>query len=895
MATAVNASARPNALRASAMADPRAQDRFLHEAQLAASFKHAGVAEVFDFGLLPDGGAFVICEFAHGLPLRNEMRRTGKFPVERAVKLLCEIAEVLDEAHSAGLVHRDLKPESIILMNSRPGSLAESTTIKLVDFSFARISGGRAYEPGKTGRLQGLGQLPMRPTYLSPEQFLGAEADARSDIFSLGVMLYEMLSGRAPFAGVNPTDVLGAILHQEPAPLPQLMPDLPAELHRIVNKALRKDRDERYQHSKDLWLDLNDLRRELEFEEKLKARQLPAMETGEQVGQQAMTEAVDTRPTEGMLTQPTVSSAKIILGEIKRHKTGAAIGGAILLAGVLALVYGIYRFAAPKQAVAHFQNVKFMQLTTVGDAAQASISPDGKFIAYVTDDEGKQRLWAKSIATGSAVEIASFEDANPISTTFSPDSNYVYCVVREKDGTTGLYQIPVLGGVPKKVLTNIVGSITFSPDGKQFAYCRLLKVGISNELVIVNADGSGERVLSNEQAKIPFYYGPSWSPDGQTIAVGGGNGKVYAIAVKSGEVKPLTEALWHRVYGVAWFGDGSGLAILAQERNARDTQLWRLSLPSGAVLRLTNDLNSYGTATFSLTADGSKLLVTQAQRSTTLYVVSIDDARRVRQVGLKDNKVVSTGGVAWMPDGRIVYVSNAGGANNLWISNNDGSNARRLTDSPALDEDPAVSPDGRTIAFASSRAGTYNLWRIDSDGSNLKQLTHGKAERMPNFSPDGQWIAYDMPFGSRGFEVWKMPQEGGASSKLTEIEAQVPVVSPDGKLIACLRNRDGSQYQPKIAVIPFEGGAPIKTLELNAATGARPVRWAADGLSLFYLDARQGNANLWRLPLDGSPAQPVTAFQNEQIWSFDVSRDGKQFLIARGTRTSDVVMISESK
>jgi eukaryotic-like serine/threonine-protein kinase len=235
-------------IRPSAMADPRARDRFSQEAELAASFKHPAVAEVYAFGILPDASAYVVCEYVRGTSLRSELRRVGKFPVTRAVHVLSELAEALDAAHRAGLVHRDLKPESVILLGESKGGAqptavenGEHHLLKLVDFSFSRVSSGRAYAPGNTSKLQGLGQLPARPTYLSPEQFLGAEADLRSDIFSLGVIAYEMLAGQPPFAAKRVGDHAGKVLNERPAPLRSFNPDVSIVIEAEILRALEKE------------------------------------------------------------------------------------------------------------------------------------------------------------------------------------------------------------------------------------------------------------------------------------------------------------------------------------------------------------------------------------------------------------------------------------------------------------------------------------------------------------------------------------------------------------------------------------------------------------------------------------------------------------------------------
>lgn len=233
-------------IRASAMVDPRAQERFLYEAELAAGFKHPGLAEIFAFGLLKEGGAYVAFEQMPGKLLRSEMRRIGQFTVELAVPLLCEIAGVLDDAHRAGLVHRDLKPENIILAE---GEQATTPAIKLVDFSFGRVSGGQAYQPGKTARLQGIGQLPSRPAYLSPEQFLGAEADPRADIFSLGVIAYEMLAGQPPFKANRVGEMAGKVLHERPASLRSFNPEVSVVIEAEILRALEKEPHNRQQRA----------------------------------------------------------------------------------------------------------------------------------------------------------------------------------------------------------------------------------------------------------------------------------------------------------------------------------------------------------------------------------------------------------------------------------------------------------------------------------------------------------------------------------------------------------------------------------------------------------------------------------------------------------------------
>jgi len=420
--------------------------RFEQEARATSALNHPNILTVYDIGAAsPElGGApYIVEELLNGEELRAMLKRDA-IPMLRAMDYAQQIAAGLAAAHAKGIVHRDLKPENLFVTTDG--------FVKILDFGLAKLRPPEAIpdsEAPTQRKATDPGTVMGTANYMSPEQARGQDVDARSDIFSLGLVLYEMLAGRAPFTGVNALDVIGAILNQEPAPLRQLVTDTPAELQRIVTKALRKDREQRYQHIKDLLIDLKDLKQELEFEAKLKGAQAFGVPPSG---------GVATLPPEGGTTkaQPaeaatnelaaarTTSSAKIILGEIKRHKTGVFVGITILLVCGIALAYSVYYFVSPPQTVARFQNVRLTRLTSHGNVDGAAISPDGKFIAYVQEEAGKQSLWTKAIAGGSAVQIVPPTEARLAYTTFSPNGNYVY--YRLRDEQDHLYQIPVLGG-----------------------------------------------------------------------------------------------------------------------------------------------------------------------------------------------------------------------------------------------------------------------------------------------------------------------------------------------------------------------------------------------------------------------------------------------------------------
>jgi serine/threonine protein kinase len=381
--------------------------RFEQEARAASALNHPNILTIFEIGEA-NGERYFATEYIDGQTLRDRLNGDRLAP-GAALDIAAQIAAALTAAHEAGIVHRDIKPENVMLR--RDG------IVKVLDFGLAKLTERRADAIDREAPTMAKvntdpGMVMGTANYMSPEQARGLEVDARSDIFSLGVALYEMLAGRTPFEGVNALDMIGAILNREPAPLSAHTPDsgeaAPAELQRIVMKALRKDRDERYQVVKDMLLDLKSLKQELEFEAKLKGVQAFATPpsggsvwTREIPPEGGTTNAPTTdAPTTGaqkaqaatnQVSARTTSSAEYIVSQIKQHRTGALITLCVALAIIAGAGYGIYRMAGQKPPVARFEKLKFTRLTTTGKVRSPVISPDGNYVAYINLEGGRRQ------------------------------------------------------------------------------------------------------------------------------------------------------------------------------------------------------------------------------------------------------------------------------------------------------------------------------------------------------------------------------------------------------------------------------------------------------------------------------------------------------------------------
>jgi serine/threonine protein kinase/sugar lactone lactonase YvrE len=876
--------------------------RFQQEARAVLALNHPNIVTVYEIGE-KEGTQYIASELVKGQTLRTRMAGTS-LKLHEAIDIASQVASALVEAHHEGVVHRDIKPENIMLR--RDGY------VKVLDFGIAKLT--ETQTPSTQTEAPTLMKIQTRPGivlgsahYMSPEQARGLSVDERTDIWSLGVVLYEMVTGRIPFDGETPSDCIAAILDKEPPALTRFVREAPEALEVIVASALTKDRDERYHSVKEFLGALRRLKQRLDASSEIERSIAP--ERGADVpSQSAVSKTSQAIPT----TAPSIhspSSAEYIVSEIKRHKLGVTVALAVVAVIVVAGGFAIYRILSV-ESTQSFRAPKFTALTNggrIGDLAvegELSMSPDGRYIAYVAHKfiGGAQQssVWVMQVATNTQAQLVAPSTADYRSTDFSQDNQFVYYVRREgRSAPLNLYRVPVIGGAPTKVLDDVTSPITFAPDGKRFAFVRdEQEKGEDTKLMVANTDGSGEPAVIAER-KAPEFFGengPAWSPDGKIIACGAGSftgdGRrtVVGVLVQGGAETRLTPQTWATVARVLWLGDGSGLIMTAKaEQSDRGEQVWQLSYPDGVARRITNDLNSYGEESLGLAADS--IATIQSRMDVQVWVAAPNaDESRAQQI----TKSIFDGvtGLAWTPDGKIVYVTATGDQIDVWRVNVDGSDKKQITSDAYVEEFPAVSPDGRYLVFTSNRNGR-KLWRTDLDGRNPKQLTDGNSyDFYPAFSPDSQWVFFSSNRAG-SMNLWKVGINGGQPTRLSDMFAAFPNVSPDGKWIACYHVDEENASQ--LIIFSVEGGQPTKTINLPstlAPLNGHPS-WSPDGKSILFVNRANNITNIWSQPIDGSPPKPITNFKSLWVYYYTPSPDGKQLALSRGDQYQDIVLIKD--
>jgi Tol biopolymer transport system component/serine/threonine protein kinase len=797
--------------------------RFQQEARAASALNHPNILTIYDIGQA-DSLHFMATEYVEGETLRQHIGRS-RMSLGQALDVAAQTASALTAAHQAGIIHRDIKPENIMLRTDG--------YVKVLDFGLAKLAEPK---PGDTAAPT-LPKVDTEPgvvmgtvSYMSPEQARGLAVDARTDIWSLGAVMYEMAAGRRPFEAETASDVMALILQKEPLPLARYVPEAPAELERIVRKALRKDKEERYQTVKDLMIDLRSLRKELEIDAEIERSAPPATSAAINSGPSAEATAHNT------------SSAEYIVTGIRQHKRAAAL----ILGLIILIVAAWYLLSRPgpvtKEPPAALRNAAFTRLTNQpGPEYFPSLSPDGKSFVYAGYASGNWDIYFQRVGGKNPINLTKDSPADDTQPAFSPDGERI--VFRSEREGGGLFLMGATGESARR-LTDFGFNPAWSPDGKEIVCADESVVATpaarlkESRIWAISVATGDKRLITGIDA-----VQPNWSPHGYRIAFwgrrNGAQRDIWTIPAAGGEPVEVTNDAaidWNPV----WSPDGNYL-YFASDRGG-SMNLWRAPIEEktgrvmGSPEAVTTPSPFISHPCFS--SDGHHMTYANVLRTGNLQRIEFDPLRE-RVVGqpvwitrgsmMASNPDLSADG-EW-----LAFDTQTDKQEDIFVVRRDGTGLRQLTDDSYRDRSPRWSPDGKRIPFFSDRTGTWAVWMINADGSGLQQITYSSGTvATPILSPDGTRIAYRNPdYNSEIIEVGKSWQEQ-SPQKLPSMSDSggfwVWSWSPDGKKLAGLPTEKLAAISG-IAVYSFDS----QQFEKLTDFGSFSV-WLSDSRRLLFLN-----------------------------------------------------------
>jgi eukaryotic-like serine/threonine-protein kinase len=865
--------------------DQNALDRFLLEGRTASALNHPNICTIYAVEKTPgengETQSFIAMELLEGDTLDRRLGPNG-MPFDRLLDWSVQLAAALDAAHRKGVIHRDIKPANIFVTQGGP--------VKVLDFGLAKLSRpamametiGATEDSPAAMHLTSPGATVGTISYMSPEQARGEQLDARTDLFSLGVVIYQMATGRFPFAGATSAVIFHAILELDPAPALHLNPALPAKFDEIISKLLEKDRDLRYQSAADLRGDLKRLKRDTESGRKTR----PSVSS--EVS--AVPGAAPSPVSRQAASRSTAGAASATVPAWTRPKHGATV--AVALALIAVAVYGMYAYVTRSRPIP-FSNISVTKVTDTGNEVYAAISPDGKYVLCMSRTNGLASLWLRNVPTNSNTQVQPPADVYYNGLRFSPDGNYFY-FVRSDPGNPELkflYRSALLGGTPQKLASDVDSNITFSPDGKNYAFLRYDNPEEGKyRLLIRSVDGADaeEKVLTSG-SMAESLSAPAWSPDGRTIVSNelhsGYVESLVSVDAVTGEREPFFKGEDQFFAAPSWMPDGRGLlGLLRNATNLHQAQIGFASYPEAKISPITNDTNTY--SDLSISANGLALATILSEERWNLFVTPDPGSPGHAVTSTRSNTNFS-----WTREGQLI-----GDQGNV-LNRIDPVTGSRSMITPATGKtagDFSACANGRYIVFEFLSFGTVpdvNVWRMDSSGGNVQQLSSGRRDTLPLCSFDGRWAYYIEQRDEA--TLARVSIDGGASQTVSSLpigDSQFDV-SPDGKWAAFSTLEHAEGHKDVLVLVNTDSGETKKLGFEKLRFGL--IRFSHDGTAVVYPTRENGVDNLWLQPLDGSRGKQITDFSSERIYDFHWSFDGKQLALVRGHTDSDVVLIKD--